>query len=70
MKDFVDNLPLDGEVIIDWRASKNKAAFSERGIYKGYLVGNTQRCAVQVQGMEHGHTMWINRKILRPSVQS
>jgi hypothetical protein len=61
-KQFVDDLPLDGKVKVNWKASKKTPAFTEEGIYKGYLAGNPRRCAVQIQGS----TTWIDRKILTP----
>jgi len=57
-----DTLPLDGPVTVKWPATKKRAAFTEQGIYRGYLAGNPRRCAVQIAG----RTTWIDRAILEP----
>jgi hypothetical protein len=59
-EEFKDNLPLDGKVRVNWKASKKTPAFTEEGIYKGYLAGNPRRCAVQIGDS----TTWIDRTIL------
>jgi hypothetical protein len=53
---FEDNLPLHGEVYVkdDVRVY----------IYRGYHVGNTRRCALNVKG-ESG-AKWFDRNVITP----
>lgn len=60
---FEDNLPLNGRVKINWKASSTVPAFTENGIYLGYIEGNIRRCAVRV----HGNMIWVDRSILSPA---
>lgn len=55
MDEFDDSLPLDGEVWVNWIDKER-----EKGVYRGYLVGNPRRCAVKI-GED---TSWIDRAIL------
>lgn len=59
MSEFVDDLPLDGPVLIRW-ADRD----AELGIYKGYLASNPQRCAVRLADHDSGYAAWIDRAIL------
>jgi hypothetical protein len=56
MDDFNDNLPLDGEVY--------KKDDVRVYIYRGYLVGKPNQCAVHVKG--EGSTTWVERSLLTP----
>lgn len=55
-KPFKDWLPPEGRVRIHWFDKE-----PEDGIYKGYHVGNTRRCMVQ---LADGTTAWVDRKII------
>lgn len=56
MSEFVDNLPLDGEVYVkdDVRVY----------IYEGYHTEDTNKCLVRVKGK--GPSKWIDRSLLTP----
>jgi len=56
MDEFKENLPLDGEVYVkgDVRVY----------IYRGYIAGNPQRCALNVKG--ETNTQWFNRSVISP----
>lgn len=64
MGKFEDNLPLDGKVKVNWKASKKSPAFTEEGVYRGYEAGNPRRCAVSIGDRP---TVWIDRAILEPA---
>jgi len=57
-KAFKDNLPLDGEVYVkdDVRVY----------IYRGYLVGDPNKCAVHVKGTPKSPCQWKDRSLLTP----
>lgn len=56
MAKFVDKLPLDGKVKINWPDRE-----PEYGIYIGYRAGQPNRCAVTIS---KGNNIWIDRSIL------
>jgi len=58
MSKFKENLPLDGEVLVKWKDIPH-----EKGIYRGYQVGNTRRCCVNFPGRGN---VWVDRTIISP----
>jgi hypothetical protein len=53
---FKDNLPLDGEVHVEGDVRIH--------LYRGYLAGVTDQCAVQVKGERASR--WVDRSKITP----
>lgn len=54
-KEFVDKFPLDGEVYLEGDVRIY--------VYQGYLVSNTDQCAVRIKG--ETNSKWVDRSKLR-----
>lgn len=49
-EEFKDDLPMHGWVTVNWKKSKDREAFSESGVYRGYDGDNHRRCNVEIDG--------------------
>lgn len=57
---FEENLPLNGWVTVNWKKSKDREAFKEPGVYRGYEGDNHRRCKVEINGT----IVWVDRAII------